>query len=90
MEIPQIADLQEVKAMLANRVVEWTQEWKREGFERGLTEARTVLVHHLEARFGLLPDSTRSRLEAIDSVAALMEMMSRVPQVRSLDDLGLG
>ena len=30
-EIPEVNTLQEMNAMLAERVVEWTQEWKREG-----------------------------------------------------------
>ena len=36
--IPQVADLQEVKSMLAERVVEWTHEWKQEGLEEGLQQ----------------------------------------------------
>jgi flagellar biosynthesis/type III secretory pathway protein FliH len=35
-EIPQVADLQEVKSMLAERITEWTLQWKQEGFEQGL------------------------------------------------------
>ncbi len=113
-EIPQVADLQEVKAMLADRVIEWTEEWKREGFEEGFgkgtekglekglrkglrkgvekarSEVRGVLVRHLEARFGPLSEEARGRLEAIDSLEALTEMMGRVPLVHSLDELGLG
>jgi hypothetical protein len=38
-EIPQMADLEEVKkAMLAERVKEWTREWQQQGFEKGLKE----------------------------------------------------
>jgi flagellar biosynthesis/type III secretory pathway protein FliH len=36
--IPAIADLQEVKSMLAERVIEWTQEWTQEGFQEGHRE----------------------------------------------------
>lgn len=88
-EIPEMVDLEEVKTMLADRVVEWTREWKREGFEEGLLEARKVLVQHIEERFGPLSEELLDRLEAVDSVKTLMEMMSRVPLARSLDDLGL-
>ncbi|HEY2289318.1 MAG TPA: Rpn family recombination-promoting nuclease/putative transposase, partial [Thermoanaerobaculia bacterium] len=35
-EIPEIAELEEVKSMLAERVTEWTQQWKQEGLEEGL------------------------------------------------------
>jgi predicted transposase/invertase (TIGR01784 family) len=36
--IPQVADLQEVKSMLAERVVEWTEKWKQEGLQEGRPE----------------------------------------------------
>jgi predicted transposase YdaD len=35
-EIPGMADLQEVKSMLAENVIDWTQEWKQAGFEEGM------------------------------------------------------
>jgi len=37
-EIPEVADLQEVKSMLAESVMEWTHQWKQEGLEAGLQE----------------------------------------------------
>jgi predicted transposase YdaD len=39
-EIPEMADLQEVNVMLAENVVEWTREWERKGLEKGLQEGR--------------------------------------------------
>jgi adenylylsulfate kinase-like enzyme len=79
--------------MLADRVDEWTKEWRREGFELGtkkiLTEARAVLLRHLEGRFGPLSQDAQRRLEAIYSIETLMETMSRVPLAQALDDLGL-
>ncbi len=48
--------------MLAERVVEWTQQWKAEGLQQGLQqgqmqEARAMLLEVLAARFEtLLPD----------------------------------
>jgi predicted transposase/invertase (TIGR01784 family) len=100
-EIPEVQDLQEVRSMLAERVVEWTEEWKREGFEEGfedgfeegvgksLAAAREVLVQHLEERFGALPPVALAKLEAIDSVAALLELGFAAPGAASLADLGL-
>ncbi len=35
-------DLQEVRSMLAERVVEWTEEWKRQGLEQGRQEGIQV------------------------------------------------
>lgn len=79
--------------MLAERVVEWTEEWKREGFEEGveksLAAAREVLVQHLERRFGPLPAGALARLDEIDSVAALLELSFAVPGASRLADLGL-
>src|SRR6185295_9024028 len=69
-EIPEVADLQEVKSMLAERVVEWTHQWKQEGLEEGLqkgrqegqedafVKAREVLLRDLVKRFGPLPEET--------------------------------
>ena len=39
-EIPQMADLEEVKTMLAERVKEWTREWQQQGFEKGREQGR--------------------------------------------------
>lgn len=39
-ELPLINDLQEMHAMLAERVKTWTEEWKQEGLKQGLQEGR--------------------------------------------------
>jgi predicted transposase/invertase (TIGR01784 family) len=39
-EFGHLNDLQEVHSMLAERVIEWTEQWKREGLEKGLEEGR--------------------------------------------------
>ena len=67
-EIPEINELEELDAMLAERVVEWTEQWKREGLEQGLQqgllqgllqglqqgrdEERQLLLRQVELRFG--------------------------------------
>jgi hypothetical protein len=38
--IPEIDDLREVKAMLAERWEQWTREWKQRGVEQGLRRSR--------------------------------------------------
>ena len=92
-EIPKLAELQEVKSMLAERVVEWTREWKQEGFQRGKEEAietlRGVLLAKLEQRFGALPEETRQQVEAIASVEVLAELIARSGTAPSLDAFGL-
>ena len=63
-EIPRIRDLEDARAMLRERVIEWTQEWRQEGRQEGRREGeRHLLVQQLEHRFGTLDDSTRSRIE---------------------------
>lgn len=88
-EIPKLVELQEVKSMLAERVVEWTQEWKREGFEEGLARLREVLLTRLEQRFGPLPEEARSRIETVDSFEALAELIARSETAPSWEALEL-
>jgi hypothetical protein len=87
--IPEVADLKEVKSMLAERVVEWTQEWKRQGHAEALEKIRATLVRHLEQRFGPLPAGTRERLQGIGSIEELMDLTLRASGAPSLSSLGL-
>ena len=59
--LPELIDLEEVEAMLAERVTEWTQKWKMEGEAKGRMEGRTegrmegrnaILSRQLTKRFG--------------------------------------
>ncbi|HEX3554184.1 MAG TPA: Rpn family recombination-promoting nuclease/putative transposase [Thermoanaerobaculia bacterium] len=100
--IPQVADLQEVRSMLAERVIEWTQQWKQEGLEEGLEQGREegleqarertrgVLLRDLERRFGLLPADVRRQIDEIGSIEELIELSLRVGGASSIGDLGLG
>lgn len=95
-EIPEIAELEEVKSMLAERVTDWTQQWKQEGLEEGLQkgrqegqedaleQARGVLLQDLERRFGPLPEEIRRRIEAIVSIRELTELSIRAGAASSL------
>jgi len=101
-EIPEIAELEEVKSMLAERVTEWTQQWKQEGLEEGrqegfqkghedsLREARGVLLQDLEHRFGPLPEEVRRRIETIASIRELTELSIRAGAAASLAVLAAG
>jgi hypothetical protein len=58
--IPEVQELVEVQSMLAERVIEWTQQWKEEGLregrqegrQEGLAAERALLVRLARARFG--------------------------------------
>ena len=69
--MPQVIDLTEVKAMLAERVQEWTKRWKQEGLEEGLQRGRAegqakgwaeLLIRQLERKFGPLAPLDRQRI----------------------------
>jgi predicted transposase/invertase (TIGR01784 family) len=93
--IPQVADLQEVKSMLAERVVEWTREWEQQGLEKGLEKgleqglekARGVLLRDLERRFGPLPEDVRRRVDAVASIEDLTELSLRAGAATSIETL---
>ncbi|QEP42910.1 DUF4351 domain-containing protein [Ectothiorhodospiraceae bacterium BW-2] len=60
-----MGDLLEVKTVLAERVIEWTEEWKLQGMELGqLKGEAAVLERQLRKRFGELPDELRNRLHS--------------------------
>ena len=68
-DLPQVTDLLEMKAMLAERVQEWTRKWKQEGMEEGRQEGRQegqaeLLVRILEHKFGPLPPAYQQRILA--------------------------
>jgi Putative transposase, YhgA-like/Domain of unknown function (DUF4351) len=85
-EIPRMAELEEVKAMLAERVKEWTREWQQQGFEKGLKESRAALVRQLEKRFGSLPHEARQRIESLDheAIVNLSVSLSTAPSLAAL------
>ncbi|MBN8449599.1 MAG: DUF4351 domain-containing protein [Candidatus Accumulibacter sp.] len=57
--IPEVNELQEIDAMLAEAVDSWTRQWKEEG---GLEGESTLLQKLFERRFGPLPEWARQRL----------------------------
>jgi hypothetical protein len=67
-ELGSINDLQEVQSMLAERVTEWTEEWKRQGRQEG--EA-ALLLRLLELRFGPLDETSGARVRRADAETLL-------------------
>ena len=67
-EFSNLNDLQEVQSMLAERVIEWTEEWKRQGVEKGRQEGEAILLlRMLELRFGPLSEGNRAKVRAADA-----------------------
>jgi flagellar biosynthesis/type III secretory pathway protein FliH len=70
--------------MLAERVIEWTEQWKQqglqEGIERGIEQGihrgrkegeAALLLRFLERRFGPVDEMLRQRLQAADAETLL-------------------
>jgi predicted transposase YdaD len=84
-EIPNVIELQELRAMLAERVKTWTEEWKQQGIQEGIQQGiqrgleqgvqrgeAKLLRRQLTRRFGPLPAWVDQRLEQ----ASLTELES--------------
>lgn len=87
--VPAVEDLREVKSMLAENVIEWTQEWKEQGRQESLQVMRPAVLSLLEQRFGPLTEDTRGRVEGIHSVEELAALTGRILSAGSLAELGL-
>lgn len=89
--IPQVADLQEVKSMLAERVVEWTEQWKQEGLEKGLQEGRQQGLQQglQQARREDLEKIRRVLLQGLEQRFGPLpeEVRQRVEAIGSLEEL---
>lgn len=92
---PEDFNLEEVKSMLAESGLSWTDQWFQEGEEKGLqkgqqdalAKARGVLLRDLERRFGPLPEKVLRRLEAVASIEELTELTFRAGAASSLEAL---
>ena len=85
--IPETAELTEVRAMLAERVIEWTQQWKAEGKAEGRAEGRAeILLRQLEKKFGPLTSEQRSLVSAADE-EALLAWADRILVAETLDEI---
>ncbi len=78
--LPELNNLEEARIMLADRIVDWTQQWKeqglREGRQEGLYSERRLLLRQIRRRF--------SETVAAQSAPAL----ERIEQLTVFEDLG--
>ena len=80
MQLEVVRELSEVRDMLAERVLEWTEEWKQQGLQQGEV---ALLQRLLERKFGPLDEATRMRLTGADA-GTLLIWGERVLDARSL------
>lgn len=71
--IDAVLELNEVQNMLAERVIEWTEQWKQQGLEEGRKEGEFLMLQELlTQKFGPLDAATLARLSATDSETLLI------------------
>jgi hypothetical protein len=86
-DIPNVIELQEMQAMLAERVKTWTEEWKQQGLQQGLQQGEAnVLRRQLTRRFGTLPSWAEQRLVQADE-AELESWADRILEGPTLEDV---
>lgn len=76
---PAMADLEEVRPMLRETVMEWTREWEHQGEVK-------ILVRLLERKFGALREDIRQRLNTADS-DQILDWSERVLTAQSLSEV---
>lgn len=89
--IPALDDLEEIRPMLRETVVEWTHQWMEEGRARGMEEGRQrgesdFFLRLLEKRFGAVDARLRSRIQSARS-EQLQAWGERLLGARSLGEI---
>lgn len=97
--IPELQNLNEVDAMLAEKIDDWTAQWKREGLEKGRQEgmrkgrqegrqeeAATMLLRFLTKRFGEIDEATCQRVHSAP-VEQIEAWGDRILDVDSLEEV---
>ncbi len=76
-EMPEINDLIEVDAMLAERVKEWTHEWEAKGVRKGRKEGMQkgeagILLRQMHLKFGKLDAEVLAKIESASAEQLLV------------------
>jgi hypothetical protein len=79
----------EVKAMQMTWAEQMEAEYTQKGIEQGLAALRNVVLRLLKQRFGPVPETVRSKVEAIQEIEPLSHLAERVYEVDSIDEMGL-
>ncbi len=85
--LPELRDLGEVQAMIAENEIDWTRTWREEGMREGMHLGQAaVLTRLLERKFGPLPEEHHQRVTAADN-ERLLEWADRVLDARRIEDV---
>ncbi len=74
--IPEVQDLGEVQTMLAERVIEWTQQWKEEGLREGRREGLQEGLQEGRQQ-GLQQGLQQGRQQGLEAERALLMRQAR-------------
>jgi hypothetical protein len=69
--------------MLAERVKEWSKQWREEGWQEGRAD---LLARQLERKFGVLDPEVRERIAHADS-SRIVTWGERVLTAQSLEEI---
>ncbi len=85
--IPEVTDLEEVNAMLSEREIDWSRDWREQGLAEGRKEGEAAVLRHLmERRFGPLGEAARQRIDAADA-ETLLHWCENILTADSVDDV---
>ncbi|MBF0418758.1 MAG: Rpn family recombination-promoting nuclease/putative transposase [Magnetococcales bacterium] len=89
--IPELNDLKEVDAMLAETVGEWTKEWELKGERKGEKKGEkkgeiTILTRQLQRRFGSVPEWANQKIAGAE-LSSLEEWSLRILDAQSMDEV---
>ncbi|NOX56915.1 MAG: transposase, partial [Planctomycetes bacterium] len=85
--LPRLSNFQEARTLLAERVKEWTRQWREEGLRKGREEGQAeLLMRQIESKFGPLSDEVRQRIATADSDRRLL-WAERVLTAERLEDI---
>jgi len=66
--LPEVNDLMEVDAMLAERVKEWTVEWEEKGMQKGMQKGEaSLLLRLMHLKFGKVDAQILAKIESADA-----------------------
>jgi hypothetical protein len=86
--VPAVSELSEVRDMLQQRVIEWTKQWKQEGWDKGHTEGlRQAVVSAITVRFGQVPPDLQLSISEISETTQLEQVHREVILAQDLDDV---
>lgn len=83
-QFPELSNLEEIRIMLTERVLDWTQQWKQEGLQQGRQEG---LQQGLQSERGLITRQVRRRFGAATAERSA-PLLARVTVPETLEQLG--